>query len=79
MDESLSNKKLPIAALVLIIVVAIGVSLWRGLTVLQPPSAGKDIAVHPGMYNLREEMQKPRRLRAPGGSESASTSNGATL
>jgi hypothetical protein len=60
MSNALSNKTLPVVALVLIAVVAVGISLWRGLTILRPPSAGRDIAVHPGMYNLRAELQKPR-------------------
>jgi len=60
MNDSLSTKKLPLAALLLAVALAaLGLSVWRGLAAVQPP-AGKDIAVHPGMYNLREELQKPR-------------------
>jgi hypothetical protein len=60
MNDTLSTKKLPLAVLLLAVaLMALGVSVWRGLAALQPP-AGRDIAVHPGMYNLREEMQKPR-------------------
>ena len=60
MNDTLSSRKLPLAVLLLAVaLVALVVSVWRGLAAVQPP-AGRDIAVHPGMYNLREELQKPR-------------------
>ena len=58
MSKELPSWALPAALAfgVLLIVIIV----WRTLTGYNDAVTGKDIAVHPGMYNMREEMQKPR-------------------
>jgi hypothetical protein len=40
-------------------IVVLVVAAWQALTGFEKP-VGKDITVRPGMYNFREEMQKPQ-------------------
>jgi hypothetical protein len=40
-------------------ILTIGFAMWNGLFGYTAP-VGHNIAVHPGMYDLRAEMQKPK-------------------
>ena len=48
---------MPVVAVAGLIVLVLAV--WQAITGFEKP-VGKDIEIRPGMYNLREEMQKPQ-------------------
>lgn len=62
MTKELPSWALPTA--VALGVLLIGIIVWRTLTGHNAP-VGKDIAVRPGTYDYKVEMQKPRK-QAPG-------------
>jgi hypothetical protein len=54
---------MPVIAVVGLVVLTLAV--WQALTGFEKP-VGKEIQVRPGMYNFREEMQKPKKPKKRG-------------
>lgn len=75
MQKELPSWVLPLAIVVGVVVV--GFIVWRGIAGYAAP-VGQDIAVHPGMYNMRAEMQKPRHSNPPGTRTEANSPPAAT-
>ena len=55
--------KWAISASIGVVAIVIGLIAWR-VAVAAPESAGASIAVRPGMYNLKEEVEKARTKQA---------------